>query len=251
MITELEEKKQPTNTPPPRRTTSSAPSHSAWDDEEPEVSAFKKWRIPVTIGLLLAGGIGFVAHSMSKKTATPPPKQETTIVRIENRPPPPPPPPTPPQQQQVEEKKQEMIEEVKQVEAQPEPANQVETALKGDGNSGMVLKSGNGNGVFNGRNTVSAERMRWSAYAGQVKTSVGRVLETHPKTRKMSSQIVIHVWLDETGRVTRATLDGTTGDSGMDAAIRGEILPGMQISGPPPQGMPMPINMRITARRPS
>jgi TonB family protein len=152
----------------------------------------------------------------------------------------------------VEEKKQEqMIEEVKPDEAPPEATPQVETALKGSGNSGMVLKSGNGSGVFNRGNTVSAERMRWSAYAGQVKSRIGQVLESNPKTRKARMTIVVHVWLDDTGRITRAKLDGSTGDSAVDAAIRDEILPGLQISGAPPQGMPMPINMRITARRPN
>jgi len=252
MITELEEKKKPANTQPPRKTTSSAPTHSAWDDEEPEVSGFKKWRIPVIIGALLAGGIGFVANSMSKKTAAPPPKMEPMKVEIVKHTPPPP-QPTPPPPQQVEEKKVEMIEEVKPEEqAPPDPTPQVQTALEGKGDGGgMKLAKGDGSGVFANRNTVSAERMRWSAFAGQVKSRIGQVLESHPKTRKARMQLVVHVWLDDTGRITRAKLDGSTGDSALDAAIRDEILPGLQISGAPPQGMPMPINMRITARRPS
>jgi periplasmic protein TonB len=251
MITELEEKKQPTTIQPPKNTARKAPAHSNWDDEEQEVSGFKKWRVPIIVGIALASGIGFFAQAMSKKTAAPPPKQEPMKVTIVAPPPPPPPQTPPPPPPQAEEKKQEMIEEVKEEEAPAEPTPQVETALKGSGNTGMTLKSGNGSGVFTNRNTVSAERLRWSAYAGQVKSRIGQVLESHPKTRKASMQLVVHVWLDDTGRITRAKLDGSSSDSALDAAIRDEILPGLQISGPPPQGMPMPINMRITARRPN
>lgn len=240
MITELEK-------PPPKPTGTRAPQNAAWDDEEPEISGFKKWRVPVIAGLVLAGGISFVAHAMSKKSAAPQPKQETTIVHLVAVPPPPLPPPPPPQ---AEEKKQEMIEEVKQEDAPPEPAPQVETALKGGGNTGMVLKSGNGNGIFANRNTVSSERLRWSAYAGQVKSRLGQMLESNPKTRQARMTIEVRVWLDDTGRIARSTLDGSSSDSAVDAAIR-ELLPSLQISAPPPQDMPMPIKMRITARRPN
>lgn len=250
MITELEEKKQAPSVQPPKKPAPSAPSHSAWDDEEPEVSAFKKWGVPVVLGVLLSVGIGFVAKSLSKKSDAPPPKQETMIVKIDVPKPTPPPVQPPPPPPQAEEKKVEMVEEVKQEDAPPEPTPQVETALTGKGTGGMQLAKGNGNGNFFGnRNTVSAERLRWSAYAGRVKSRMVQALESHAKTRTAEMSIVVKVWLDETGRITRTRLDGSTADSGRDAAIRDEILVGLQIAEPPPPGMPMPINMRVTARK--
>ena len=150
----------------------------------------------------------------------------------------------------MEEKKQEMIVEEKVEEAAPDPTPQVETALKGAGNTGMVLKSGNGSGVFANRSNVSAEKMRWSAYAGQVKSRISQALESNPRTRKVSMKIDIHVWPDATGRITRAKLDTSTGDRALDETIR-EILTGLQISQPPPEGMPASIAMRISARRPN
>jgi hypothetical protein len=63
--------------------------------------------------------------------------------------------------------------------------------------------------------------------------------------------IEVRVWPDVTGRITRAKLNNSTGDSALDALIRDEILTGIQMSEPPPEGMPTPIIMRITARRPN
>ena len=57
--------------------------------------------------------------------------------------------------------------------------------------------------------------------------------------------------LDASGRVTRATLSGSSGDPGIDAAIREEILTGLKFQAPPPDGMPMPIVMRLKATRPN
>jgi hypothetical protein len=50
--------------------------------------------------------------------------------------------------------------------------------------------------------------------------------------------------------VTRVKLEGPTRDAAIDQAIA-ETLTGLQLQEPPPKDMPMPIFMRIAARRPS
>jgi hypothetical protein len=50
----------------------------------------------------------------------------------------------------------------------------------------------------------------------------------------------VRVWVDSSGRITRAS-------GGGDAAA---VLEGVRLSGPPPADMPMPIVMRISAKRP-
>ena len=52
-------------------------------------------------------------------------------------------------------------------------------------------------------------------------------------------------------RVTRASLVSSTGDPAVDAAIKADVLTGLQLDAPPPEGMPLPIVMRLTARRPN
>lgn len=227
-----------------------APVQSRWDDFEEEKTAWQKYRLPVIAGIILASGIGFVAKSLSGRPAAPPPKQEVMMVTTVAQPTPPPPAPTPPPPP-MEVKKEEMIVEEKVEEAPVDPTPQVETALKGAGNTGMVLKSGNSSGVFAQRSATNAEAMRRSAYAGQVKSRIEQALKGNPRTRKAKMTIEIRVWPDETGRIARAKLSGSTGDPSLDAVIRDEILTGLQVSQPPPEGMPTPIIMRITAQRPN
>ena len=227
-----------------------APAPSGWDDEDEEKTAFQKYRLPVIAGIILATGIGFVAKSLSGKSSAPPPKQEVMMVTTVAQPTPPPPVPTPPPPP-MEVKKEEMIVEEKVEEAPADPTPQVETALKGSGNTGMVLKSGNGSGIFAARSAANAEAMRRSAYAGQVKSRIEQALKGNPRTRKAGMTIEVRVWPDSTGRITRAKLASSTGDKDLDDVIANQILTGIQMSEPPPDGMPTPIIMRITARRPN
>ena len=91
---------------------------------------------------------------------------------------------------------------------------------------------------------------RWTAYAGQVQSRISDALRNNARTRKASARITVRVWVDSTGRITRATLGGSTGDATLDGAVRDEVLTGLQILQPPPDDMKMPIVMRVTARRP-
>ena len=226
------------------------PGHSSWDDVEEEKTAFQKYRLPIIAGIILAVGIGFVAKSLSGKSSAPPPKHEVMVVSTRPEPTPPPPAPTPPPPP-MEVKKEEMIVEEKIEEAPADPTPQVETALKGNGNAGMVLKSGNGSGAFAQRSAANAEAMRRSAYAGKVKSRIQHALESNARTRKAGMTIEVRVWPDTTGRITRAKLANSTGDKDLDDVIANQILTGLQMSEPPPDGMPTPIIMRITARRPN
>ncbi len=245
MNTELEDPKHSANAAQPR--AKAKPAKSSWDDEADEKTAFQKYRLPVIVGIALAAGIGFVAKSLSGGSSAPPPKQEVMVVSTlpQATPPPIATPPPPP----MEEKKQEMIVEEKQEEAAPDPTPQVETALKGSGNTGMVLKSGNGSGAFAQRSAANAEAMRRSAYAGKVKSRIQQALEGNPRTRKAGMTIEVRVWPDETGRISRVKLNNSTGDKELDAIVE-QVLTGLQ-GEPPPEGMPTPIIMRITARRPN
>lgn len=228
-----------------------APAHSGWDDEEEEKSAFQKYRLPVIAGIILATGIGFVAKSLSSgKSGPPPPKEEVMVFKVLPQGTPPPPVPTPPPPP-TEEKKQEMVVEEKIEEATPDPTPQVETALKGPATGGMAIRSGTGSGIFSNQKTVNADAMRRSAYAGQVKSRIQQALESNPRTRKAGMKIEVHVWPDATGRISRTKLASSTGDAALDDLIRDQILTGLQISQPPPEGMPVPIRMMISARRPN
>src|SRR5260221_5039917 len=104
-----------------------------------------------------------------------------------------------------------------------------------------------GNGLVKG---VGGTRFDW--YAAQVQSGIKEALLQNNNTRTASiSGVVIRIWVDNTARVTRAQLVGTTGNPSLDSAITDKVLTGLQLKEPPPSDMPMPIVVRVTTHPPS
>jgi hypothetical protein len=165
--------------------------------------------------------------------------------------PPPPPPPQPVQTIPPEAIRDQLTfqPEEKPEEEPPKPPDQppIGTNIKGDGSSNAFnLGSSGGNGLGTGNS--NSTRFGW--YAGQVQSTVSGALRNNRKTRTAELAINARIWSDQTGRVTRAQLGGSTGDPTLDSAIRDEVLTGLQLREPPPPGMPMPIVLRLSAKRP-
>ena len=75
-------------------------------------------------------------------------------------------------------------------------------------------------------------------------------MRQNDKTRDANLRLKVRIWSDSNGRITRAELSGSSGDSSIDVAIKNEVLVGLQLQEPPPAGMPMPIVMMIREQRP-
>jgi protein TonB len=119
------------------------------------------------------------------------------------------------------------------------------TGIKGDGNGdgyGLGDKAGNGR--------IGGDGIKWGSYASQVQSRIQQALQQNRKTRTASMNLNVRVWADPNGRISRAQLAGSTGDPSLDNAIRDEVLTGLQLPEPPPAGMPAPITLHVTARRP-
>jgi TonB family protein len=154
--------------------------------------------------------------------------------------------------------KQEMMEQqpVDADEAKPEPTEapspSIGTNITGNGPADSFgLGSNKGGFLGNGSNSGRANRSQFGWYANQMIKSFSEALSRNPRTQNASFAIKARIWADAGGRVTRARLAESTGDPALDAAIKNEILTGFQLQEPPPEGMPMPIVMRLTARRPN
>jgi periplasmic protein TonB len=217
-------------------------------------------RYGFVIGIVVVAVIGVVLFNKmfsGQKSAPPRKAQEMVMIRPTPPAPPPPPPPPPPQTPQ-EAPKEQMLEQtpVDEAEAKPEPQEAPSPAMgtnvQGNGapdgfglsgNKAGFLGGGSGGGKTNG------SRFGW--YANLVVKSVTEALSQNSRTRNASFNIKVRIWSDVGGRVTRAKLAETSGDPAIDEAIRSEILNGFQLKEPPPEGMPMPIVMRLTARRPN
>ena len=124
------------------------------------------------------------------------------------------------------------------------------TNIKGDGGSDAFGLHGSAGGGFLNGGGSTRRGSRWGWYAGQVQTAIAEALRKNVLTRNASFRVEVRVWSDSVGRIVRARLGGTTGNAQLDETIRGQVLTGLQLQEPPPAGMPMPIVMRLTARRP-
>ena len=235
-----------------------------WDDEEETLWQRHRWLLPAII-TTVGGGVAF-AFSQAKFDSSPAPvRAPERMVTISlpplPKPPPPPPPPKPPEPKpQEDQPKEEMLEQepVKE-EPKPEPPKDsppaaLGTAIKGDGTpDGFGLAAGGGNGMIGGTGNGSGSRggSAFGWYASQVQTSIAEAVRRNGKTKFASGQRTARIWVDSTGRITRATISGGGGEADVNLALNNEVLSGLQLREAPPSNMPMPIVLRINAQRPN
>lgn len=141
-------------------------------------------------------------------------------------------------------------EEPKPEEPAPDEPPPISTNLTGNG-PGMAglgaFKPGQGNG--SGRIGGGGGGSKYGYFASKVQKTIAGAMRSHPRTRSASFSLTARIWADASGRITRATLSGSSGDAAVDAALKGEVLVGLLLDEPPPAGMPMPIVMRLNARK--
>lgn len=204
--------------------------------------------------VLVVVAVIFVGQSFAKSSSPPHKMPEVTMVRIVSTPPPPPPPP-PPQPKMAEEKMLEQApvddSEAKPDEAPAAPSADLGTGIKGDGGADAFGLSASKGGSFLGGGTPRSGGSRYGWYASGVQATLSEALRRNPRTRDASFRIEVRIWPDLTGRIARATLHGSTGDAAVDAALKNEVLTGLQLREAPPEGMPLPIVLRLSARRPN
>jgi TonB family protein len=211
-------------------------------------------KIIVAVFAALAGGAFFFMKS--GKSASAPQRAPERMVSISLPPLPKPPPPPPPKVQPPPPKEEKMVQETaaeeKPKEAAPKPPEPAPaplgTGVKGDGPGIAGLgSSGNGSGGFGGGGGGGGSKWGW--YAGKVQARVAEALRRDSHTKSASMQVQVRIWPDNTGRITKAKLDRSTGDRNLDAELE-RVLTSIQLTEPPPTGLPLPIVMRLTARRP-
>ena len=223
-----------------------------WIDEQQEEEAPRGWLSIVFragCGLLVFGAVGALIYSLAHQHVSTSPHNVTMITRVLLPPPPPskPPPPEPVKQQPKMEtpklqEKQPDKPQIKQVQA---PPHSPLTAEAGTGPNPYGLAVGNGSGdVIGGGNGTGGSG--WQLYAGLIRSQVEGALRRDDKTRYGRWSVSVAVWLSAAGSVTRADIVGSSGDAGVDGAIRRD-LDGLGVGEAPPQGMPQPVHLRIAA----
>jgi TonB family protein len=219
-------------------------------DEPLEKARWRRYLVPglVIIGLL-AGGAVLISKVSSGGTEMSR-RDAITMVSLPPPPSPPPPPPptanTPPPTEAQQRIEQPMIKEEQAKAEPPKDEPPLGTGIKGSGPDSYGLGGQAGNGRIGG---TAGNGSQWGWYANQVQGQVVQAMQRNRKTHSAKLNVTVKVWPDRSGRVARAQMGGSTGDPALDSAIRDEILNGLQLQ-PPPPGMPMPITLRLAARRP-
>lgn len=204
---------------------------------------------------LVVGAIWFVSRG-SKPHAKPKAEESITITLPPPpppvTPPPPPPPPVTPPPEEPEMIAQEEVDEneEKSEEAAPEPPSDLDLGPGSAGGTGPALGGGGGGkGTLGSNKRGSASKYGW--YAAKVQSAIRQALSGNPSTRTATLSLQVKIWADADGRITRAQLVGTSGNSSVDQSIKSQVLTGLQLPQAPPADMPMPIHLRITARKPA
>jgi len=229
-------------------------SYQDFVDHPEEEGFFKRSRIAIGVGLVLVILIGTVAVLVKVYGKVPPPrKPEEIVIHLQPPPPLPPPPPPPPPPPQPPEQK--FVEQTKDLKPLEKPKDEPKTppmppgppGPKGPAADGGLLGPGGGNG---GGEDVGSGGSEYGPYAAEVVATIKARLEANSKTNKANFHgLKTRIWADKMGRIIKATVSGTTGDPAVDDALKNEVLAGLQLPEPPPDGMPMPIVLRVSEER--
>ncbi|SEL01657.1 outer membrane transport energization protein TonB [Nitrosovibrio tenuis] len=211
-----------------------------------------RWGIVVLVlGAAVALGLWLKDFLGSDK---PPPK--TSLQQITLLKPPPPPPPPPPEQKPPEPV---VKEEVKLPEPAPEPMDQadepppgpdlgIDAEGTGSGDAfGLVGKKGGADLIGGG-----AKGNPWAWYDAIVNDAVNsafqEALAREKALKDKTYKVVVKMWIDATGKVTRTALVDKTGDLKVDELLKDVLQNLRALRDAPPADMPQPIKIRVTSR---
>ncbi len=212
------------------------------------MSALRKY-LPRIIGIMLVAGVGVMAVlSIQNFLDNKPDRPKRKIQKIPLlKPPPPPPkieqPPEPEFKEEVKIPELEEPEPLPEIADEPPPGEALGVDADGSGagdSFGLIGRKG-GRGLLNGAGSPAMY------YASQLQRRIEDVFAEHEEMRRKTYSVVAGIWVGRDGRVLRVELNGSTGDSQMDEALK-EIIEQIQaLAVAPPPDMPQPVRLRISS----
>ena len=172
--------------------------------------------------------------------------QQITLVK------PPPPPPPPPEEKPPEP---EIKEEVKLDEPQPTPDEPQQAAAPPPDGIAEGPAGGMATDIARGVPTLPGSGGRgnpWAWYDALVNDAVNSAVQAalgrEKALKNKNYKVIVKVWIDGGGQVTRAALVDSTGDAHADEVLK-EALKGMRaLRDSPPADMPQPMKIRVISR---
>lgn len=215
---------------------------------ETEIKSPRRWVSIVVIAVLGAALIALVTWGimtlMGGKSGKP--RKPPVVTLLPDKPPPPPPPPK-------EEKKPEPPKENKDVKMEPpketpQPAQNEPLKMEGAAGDGdSAFGAGTVGREYAGGN-IGATGAVQGMYAGRLQRHLQEQLSRNRKLKESDYRVTVRVWLRRDGSVEKADLAQSTGNSGLDELLREALLQVAAMREAPPENMPQPIRIRITAR---
>lgn len=173
--------------------------------------------------------------------------QQITLVR----PPPPPPPPPEEKPPEPEIKEEVKLDEPKPTPDEPQPAQEEPAPL----NVGEGAEGGIDVGGTRGAPTLPGSGgggNPWAWYDAlvndAVNSAVQAALSREQALKNKNYKVVVKVWIDSGGKVTRAALMDSTGDARVDEVLKAALQEMRALRDSPPADMPQPMKIRVTSR---
>jgi protein TonB len=215
-------------------------------------SRSKPWLRKLLIGLgavLSLAAVVLIAFSLLGEKSKP--KKQTVHQIALLRPPPPPPPPKPEKPPEPEIKKEEVkieqkVEQPKETQSDQPEGKQL--ALDADGSAGS---DGFGLGANKGGRDLLAGgtgKAGFAFYTAALQRHLHDEIARHKGLRNGDFRVVLRLWLGRDGAVQRFELVGSSGNGDTDELIKAALAEARVMREPPPESMPQPIKVRITAR---
>jgi protein TonB len=186
----------------------------------------------------------------SAKPSKPMKLQQITLIR------PPPPPPKPPEEKPPEPEVKEEVKLDEPTPEEPQPADApppgadlgVDADGTGEGDGfGLVGKKGAGNLIGGGGGGNP-----WGRYDALLNEAVSGAFQqalARDKTLKGKNyKVMVKVWIDSGGKVTRSALVDSTGDARADEVLKEALNSMRALRDAPPADMPQPVKIRVTSR---
>ena len=224
------------------------------DDDVQPVPATRVWMTRVLVAALVLAVLAGIGYGIKKLfSGGPAQKKQITTVKLlpDTPPPPPPPPPKEPPKETPKEQPKEMPKapEPKPAETPPAETLKMEGAA-GDGPS--PFQAGAVNNEYKGGATATIGsdggiKFRW--YAGLVKSQIEHAIERDKKLTQGQYKLVISVWLKPNGQFERLSVEQSDTTPEIEQGIREALADLPAMSEAPPENMPMPIRMRISAKK--
>ncbi len=182
------------------------------------------------------------------------PRRQQVVKLLPDTPPPPPPPPKPEDRPppKPDDKPQEVPKAADEPQAQALKTDEAPGEGAGSGLGSGTVKQDYRDGVIGGAPASGPQfggnRLAAATYANAATRAINDFLQREKGLRRADYRLQVHVWLQPDGRVQRAELVGSSGDSAVDGALRDALQRFPGTAAPPPERLPQPLRLQVSNR---